>query len=329
MTIFNTYFFKDNKLYKITSEGNRIPVDSVSDKSYRLLISDDYFFYMSLEIPSGAQKPKEIVRHYLMANFPEEITSEFGIVSFDNNYIVFIVGRELRQAIAQKLSLFKRAKSISTPFVEQCFLRQPFNYISGSCLYSFNGKTVSLSDEPSIKALTEEQLIPHATDIKSSISLPGISNTAISKKHLVTVLLILLFSYALFLGAEFLHVKTYTTKYKRLERRIARLYREAGISDNTSDPYGMLLYKASKFKPDRSVKRVSRMLEILTEATPTGCTINRLTWNQGTVTFSGTAGNLMQIDQLKDYLQKHTKSVALENTNRTNSAIKFVVKFTL
>ena len=328
MTISNI-FLKDKSLYLINCKKKSletINIDSLDQNNkYNLIISDKYFFYLSIEVPSKSKNIRSIIWNYLKAQFPKVLVSNFDFISYKEKVIIFIFNEELKSFIEKNDTIFKRAKSISTPFLELARRKNKFLYKTEEIIYDFNNGTIELSFSPNTTPITEEDIIFSLDHLENDIEFSILKKKLFTKKEIISLASVLIISYSMFVGGNLFRLKATNLIYKKYNNILTQLYKKHGITDSF-DPYGELLYKVSKISKRANNVQVSKILYNISISCPNNCIIDGITYQQNTVICYGHTTKLSTIDKLRSNLLKYFSSVEVNNTSKQNNKVIFSLK---
>lgn len=322
-------FLKDNNLYYINFNQKSLdPIQITSlthKKRYNLIISDSYFFYISIEIPRKSKNTKNIIWNYLKAHFPEILVSNFGFIHIKSSVIVFIFNKKLQHFITANSHIFKKAKHISTPFLELCKKKDKFLYKVGQIVYEFNNGKIELCLTPESNIFDENDIVFNIHQLENDIEFSFLEKKVFNKKELIHFACIILLAYSIFIGGNIFRLKSINIIYNKLNNRINQLYQQAGVI-NSKDPYGLLLYKISKLNNKSDHYKISQILYDFSVACPKNCIITSISYQQNTILCYGHTSQLSGLDILRTKLQKYFSSVEIENTSKEQKQINFSLK---
>ncbi len=328
MTI-SSIFFKNKKLYFINFKLKKLELIKKSSLThidkYNLIISDEYFFYLSLEIPTKSKNIRNIIWNYLKAHFPEALISNFGFVLHNNHVIVFIFNEELKNSIKENLNIFKKAKYVSTPFLELLKKKDKFLYKTKQIIYNFNRGAIELSFSSTSIPISEEDVIFTLDKLENNIELPILRKKVFTKKELISLASVFILSYSMFLGGNILKLNATNIVYKKYSDILTNLYQQNGII-NSSDPYGELLYKVSKISNKSNKIKISKILYDFSISCPNDCIINSISYQQNTIICYGYTTQLSKLDKLRINLKRYFSSVEIVNTSKQNEKVNFSLK---
>jgi len=321
----SSIFLKDENLYLINF--NKKSLESLNQyNQYNLIISDKYFFYLSMEIPPKSKNIRDIIWNYLKTQFHEDIIPHFDYILYqENKIIIFIFNEELKNFIENNESILKRAQSISTPFLELTAKKERFLYKTEEIIYDFNNGTIELSFTPNTKPISEKEVIFTLDKLQNNIEFTFLRKKFFNKKDLISLIAIFIISYTMFIGGNIFKLKATSLIYKKYNNILNNIYQQNGIT-NTLDPYGELLYKASKISNKAKKINISKILYNFSISCPPNCTINSLIYRHRSIICYGYTTKLATIDKFRTNLQKYFSSIEVTNTLKQNSKVTFSLK---
>ncbi len=326
---FKKFFLKDDKFYLINNSSiEEISLSYFNEltEDFLLIIDDSYFYYLSPEIPfKNKRKLNLIIKNYLSTLFPEEFIKNFNSFIIDEKVLVYILNPQLFQIISDYKEIFDRAEFFTTPLLMISEKETNFLLKDKNKIIKFNNGEIKYLDnaEEEKEILTWNDII-FSNDLNYiyKIEIPGLKKSFNIFENLKPFLFVALICYILFFAGMFFKMSAKKKDYQFLSNKIKKIYKKYGVA-NTLDPYGMLLYKASK---NRKIKKTNilLLLEKLSIATPENTFINNFYLKRDNFKIDGITDGFEKIDEFKTNLEKlFNKQVIITNTIKEKKWIKF------
>ncbi len=274
-------FIKNNQLYLL--ENGNITEFSGTEKFSYIIFSDSYFFYDVVEVAKNLpyRKIKKIIYNQLLLNYPERFIEDFYFVNIGDKFVVLLPNKDFLEFIAERKSLIQKAKAYSTPKLEM----------------------LGENNVDEIFNIEEDQGL-------NKIEIPKHTFSAVKKYQNLAQFLfpatLIFIAYILFLIGNIYQLKPLKNSLLNLNNTLYSIYSKVGVEES-SDPYGMLLYKASKNNTSGKVS-VLKLLDEISKAIKNKAKLKDLKFTNNTVIFDGSCSGFGVLDNIKNNLAKYTKA---------------------
>lgn len=302
-------------------------------KNYDILLDDDYFIFESIDIKvSGKKKIKRIIENYLITTYPSELVSTHYYFKTDNFVLIAIPKKSFLKFMDQHSELLKNAKSISTPLLETITAKSgKYIYKTDSVSYEVTDSGISIipgNKEEDVELLHKNDLLENQPSLSARLNIFENTGGVYYLKQFAPALVVLLISYALFFTGETFQYMKYSNILNSVRSDLEQIYSNAGVAD-TTDPYGMLLYKA-KGSPNEEKTHINNILEKLSQSVPNGTTVVSMTYKSGELKINGEAKDLKTLENIESNLSQNLdKTAQIINTNKDGEIIKFSIRVNL
>lgn len=325
-------YLRNGSLYRIVN-GSELPVTFAetlpSAGSCTLIIDDGYLFYVGMEhISVTGKKLKSVAGNYLNLIFPNDMIKSFGVFQSSAVSLIYILSYDLVKAIEENDEFFTRVKKITSPFIELAVRYHDFIYSDGSRFYKKTGAEITPAAVADANHITKENLFEELdVDIKSSITLPGVSRSRFSKTPYIIPGICLGVCYLIFLIGGLVSATSASRVAKYYDNAINQVYKAANVAD-AGDPYGMLLYKSQAASKVFDGKRVITIINDISETLGDNVTLNTFSIRDKAVRIDGVVADFAKLEELEKYVEDKLKvQISMEDTKKTGNGVSFIMKY--
>jgi len=321
------YLLKENKYEKVDEAqiGNL--------KNYDVILDDDYFVFESIDIKvSNKKKTKRIIENYLITTYPSDLVSTHYYCRTENFVLIAIPKKSLHNFMQEHAEFLKNAKDISTPLLETVSSKNgKYIYKTDGVLYEVTDRGIAIipgSGNEEDEIFYKEDLLGNIHNLSSKLNIFENTGNIYYLKQLAPALIVLIISYGLFVTGESFQYMKYSNILNSVRSDLQAIYSNAGVAD-TTDPYGMLLYKA-KGSPNEAKTLINNLLEKLSQSVPESTTIVSMNYKTGELKINGEAKDLKTLEDIEGSLSSNLdKSAQIINTNKDGEIIKFSIRVSL
>ncbi len=324
------YYLKDDVLYKVISGGlHEIPmggVDSIDDKC-SLIIDDTYFFYQSMDnVSATGKKLHAVARGFLSTQFPQELIENYGVLHTNNTTLIYMMSEQLISMIAEYPVLFSRPKRVSTPFIEMVSMHGDFNYSDGSKVYKKVGGEISLQISEN-DYVTSKDFFADYVVIRNNIALQGVKKATIfNKSKFIVPAVAIALVYIIFVAGQIVSMSSVAKIDEHYSTILSQLYKANDVA-NTSDPYGVLLYRAGGSGANEDRVQVLEVLQTL-DTIKDISDMRVINIRDNDIRIEGIAVDFAQIDNIKQQMaEKMNKEVSISDTKVVDNGVSFVMRY--
>ena len=324
------YYLKNNELYSVTN-GSYSPaciedVTGGKEKAY-LIIDDEYFFYVGMDnVSVSGKKLRSVAANYLSLIFPGDMLKDYGVFQGKGFTVIFIISEGLIDLIGKHPELFSAVRKITTPFIELASRYDDFIFSDGVRVYKKSGAEITAA-MPEESGVTADDLLAEMSTPSTSLQLPGVSKSKFSKTPYIIPAAFVGICYIIFLIGQIVSLNAVSKTEKFYQDTLQNVYKAAGV-DKSSDPYGLLLYKANqagkKFQGERVINVISQLKNIADEDT----VFYTLNIRDNLVRIDGMTKDFAGAENLKNKAEEVLKtSVSMDDTKKINDGVTFVMRY--
>lgn len=324
-------FFSDGAFSR-RIDDTLIPID-IDDlsltKPFLLLVDDRYFFYDAIDLAlAGKRKAGEIIRNYLLVSYPEEMIEHFKLISVDGKQLIVIPSQELLSLIDTHYDIFKKARKVSSPFVELAFHNDHFILGGQDMPVEWKSGDVSYAAESSdVSSYTANDVLLNEKPVTQDIGLVEKQSGLQWAGAFKVPLAVLLITYVFFFVGEVLRLQKVKSVRDGAVGILEQQYVKAGVAGK-ADPYGLLLFKAKGSKTSGKVKLLP-LIEKLGRANGKP-NIQGFSYKGNAFRFDGTIDNFTVLEEFKkDVASKVSQNIQITDTKKEGDLIHFSMRIEL
>jgi hypothetical protein len=323
----NLYLVSSGLIYNLREDrhGRRIPVSPEDMGEYRVILADEYFFYLRVgKLNVKKRKVAAVIENYLNSIFPMELFGGFIISENKGVYTALIYKREFLEHIASLSEFLNRAKKISTAFCELSQNYDEFIFQAGDRFYESKGETLTVIP-PAKEAISADDYLEGLGQIKCDLDLPLLRRSKGGIKGYYKAIAAFAAAFLLFIGGNFLTLTAAKKSEKELSAQLTELYKAAGV-EGEADPYGAL----GKLIRQESAPRFSGLAILSAAGAAAGesITLETFSVNDRSVRLEGKAADFAAVENMvKGMEDSLKKAINLEDSRQAEDKIAFTVRY--
>ncbi len=330
----NIVYIKENALYLNSGEGfvESDPETIHNISSYDILLDDNFFIYENLNIKvSSKKKIKQIIENYLITTYPKELVDEHYYAKQGSFVLIAIPKSLFTKVLSEYEDILKKAKTITTPFLETISgENSDFIYKVNNTFYYRENDEIKIlphieNENDGDNIIYQEDILNNILSPKGKLNIFENTGNIFYLKQFAPLIAVILLTYILFITGESFQYVKYKNLLNQSENRLEEIYRSAGVA-GTSDPYGMLLYRAKGDAENTKIK-ITDILEKLSKSVSDNTMITKLDYKNEEMKIDGKTDELKTLENLESSItETFNQAAQIINTKKNNNEIRFSIR---